>query len=82
MFKIGQKVVCVKATPSGSLKEDEIYTITWVGKGDMGCDAVEVAETRPTGGMENFYSWRFRAIDDDWVDELLESIKADKTVPA
>lgn len=82
MFKIGQKVVCVRPTLSGSLKKNEIYTITWVGKGDMGCDAVEVAETRPTEGMENFYSWRFRAIDDDWVDEVLERINADEAVPA
>jgi hypothetical protein len=72
MFKVGQKVVCIKATQSGSVKDGEIYTVSWVGNcrytGEAG---IRLKETTPTNGKLNFSVWRFREVDENWVDDLL-----------
>ena len=72
MFKIGQKVVCIKETPSGSVKEGEIYTVSWVGNcrytGEVG---IRLIETTPANGKLNFSYWRFREVNEGWVEELL-----------
>ena len=87
MFKIGQKVVCIKAVDV--LTEDEIYTISWIGKSHDNKPAVrlvEVKHSRHSEGLTNFYAWRFREIDDTWVDELLyklmSEVEADELVSA
>lgn len=73
MFKIGQKVVCVE--PSVTLIKNEIYTITWVGKCTRsGALGVRVKEAQPRPQFLNFHYWRFREIDTDWVDEVLEKV--------
>ena len=81
MFKIGQKVVCIKADSDGDLKQDEIYTIHSFTAGGSGVNLVEVKPSTPNAG---FWVWRFREIDDTWVDELLckliEEVEADELV--
>lgn len=73
MFKIGQKVVCVE--PSPTLVKNEIYTITWVGECRVtGALGVRVKEAEPRPQFLNFNYWRFREIDVDWVDEVLEKV--------
>ena len=74
MFKPGQKVVCVKATPSGSVKENEIYTIIEI-IDDVGFGAgVLLKETTPAPPHFSFKIERFRPINDSWVDEVLNEI--------
>ncbi len=68
MFKIGQKVVCIKADADGDLKDKEIYTIHSFTAGGSGVNLVEVEPSTPNAG---FWAWRVRAIDDKWVEELL-----------
>lgn len=87
MFKVGQKVVCIKSTTSGSVNEGEIYTVIWVGNcrytGEVG---VRLKEATPANGKLNFSACRFREIDESWVDELLskliEEVEADELVSA
>ena len=87
MFKVGQKVVCIKA--ADVLTENEIYTISWVGLSHDNKPAVrlvEVKNSRYNEGLTNFYAWRFREIDDTWVEELLcklvEDVEADELLSA
>lgn len=61
MFKVGQKVVCIRATQSGSVKEGEIYTVKAVGFNHE--DWVRLEESNPSQGYANFSAWRFREID-------------------
>ena len=74
MFKIGQKVVCIKADVDGDLKESEIYTIHSFTAGNTGVNLVEVKPSTPNAG---FWIWRFRAIDDKWVDKLLQKLMSE-----
>lgn len=69
MFKVGQKVVCIKATKSGSVKKGEIYTVKSVGFNYE--HWVRLEETNPSPPCINFSAYRFREIETDWVDELL-----------
>ena len=87
MFKVGQKVVCIKAVDV--LIENEIYIISWVGKSHDNKPAVRLVElkhSRHNEGITNFYAWRFREIDDTGVDELLckliEEVEANELVSA
>jgi hypothetical protein len=61
MFKVGQKVVCIKATQSGSVKKGEIYTVKAVGFNYE--DWVQLEETRPSQWYKNFSAWRFRKVE-------------------
>lgn len=82
MFKVGQKVVCIKATQSGSVKEGEIYTVKAVGFNYEYW--VRLEEANPSQGYVNFSAWRFREIETEWVEELLckliEEVEADESV--
>ena len=84
MFKVGQKVVCIKATQSGSVKEGEIYTVKAVGFNYEYW--VQLEETKPSWGHVNFSAWRFRKVETEWVDELLckliEEVEAGELVSA
>lgn len=83
MFKIGQKVVCIKADSDGDLKQDEIYTIHSFTANGSGVNLVEV---KPSTKNPGFWIWRFRKIDDTWVEELLckliEEVEAEELVSA
>lgn len=84
MFKVGQKVVCIKATPSGTVKEGEIYTVKAVGFNYEYW--VRLEETTPAPPHINFSAHRFREIETDWVEELLcklmSEVEADELVSA
>lgn len=73
MFKVGQKVVCVKEPISGSVKKGKIYTVK-----DVGFNYeywVRLEEAIPYGKYKNFSAWRFREIDEAFATEVLEQIK-------
>ena len=88
MFKIGQKVVCVDDTPKpgqvvpGNIpKKGVMYTIRDIyeskfNPGSIGFILDEIRnDIHPLLGHERgFYSWRFRAVDDNWADEILNKI--------
>lgn len=76
-MKVGQKVVCIKA--AGSLIDKEIYTISSIEKKDYGT-AVQVVEVKNGSGYIGFHIWRFREIDTNWVDSLLEGISEDERI--
>lgn len=84
MFKIGQKVVCIKATQSGSIQEGEIYTVNAVGFNYEYW--VRLEEAKPAPPHINFSAYRFREIETEWVDELLcklmEDVEVDELVSA
>ena len=72
MFKKGDKVVCVY--PSEELIKGDVYTIDrfiYNGKG------VILLEEKPSSGELGFYTWRFRLVNNNWVDELLRNIVED-----
>jgi len=71
MFKIGQKVVCIKADEYGLLKKDEIYTVSDINfRG-----SIMVAEVDSRGYLSGYFvKEKFRPIDDDWAKEILERI--------
>jgi len=71
MFKTGQKVVCRTPDEDGDLIKNEIYTIesfTFCGKG------VNLKEVKPSTHHLAFWVNRFRAIDTEWVEEVLRKI--------
>ncbi|HOK13899.1 MAG TPA: hypothetical protein PK007_03120 [Candidatus Kapabacteria bacterium] len=84
MFKVGQKVVCINANGTVYLKEKEIYTV--IGFHEQYPDAVLLAEGKNDIGRKGFWQWRFREIDDSWVEELLcklmSEVEADELVSA
>lgn len=85
MFKVGQKVVCIKGIDE--LKQNEIYTIKWVGLSSIGIPAVSLYEVEPPEPhFTKYLAERFRPIDDVWVDELLckllEEVEAEELVSA
>ena len=67
-FRRGQKVVCVKA--SRDLTKGEIYTISSC----IGDEAVTVKEVQPTDGCIGFWKWRFKPVDDEWANAILNKI--------
>lgn len=73
MLKIGQKVVCVATSPSNSVIEGEIYTVSETFYID-GYNGVSVEEVKPPFPCLAFFAWRFRSIEDSWVDDILEEI--------
>lgn len=80
MFKIGQKIVCVKPDKDGDLIKGEIYTIKEFCYGGQGVHLMEVS---PSGNyISGFWLHRFRPIDNEWAEkvlhELLEEIKVDE----
>lgn len=85
MFKVGQKIVCVKVNPLNTLKEGEIYTVIAVRPSTGGVKLKEQEATDPFSSGY-FAEWRFRPVDDSWVEELLckliEEVEADELVSA
>lgn len=85
MFKIGQKIVCVKVNPLGTLKEGEIYTVIDIRASTGGVKLKEQEATDPYSSGY-FSKHRFRSVDDSWVEELLQKlikeVKADEFMPA
>lgn len=80
MFTIGQKVVCVDPTPSGSIKKNEIYTISWCGE-YHGHLAVELKEAEPSyPSIVNLPESPSVKILMCWVDEMLARITEDEDV--
>lgn len=81
MFKVGQKVVCIKPDDFGLLVKDEIYTVSVVCL-HRGIKVRECFSDNVKNGY--FYSYRFREIEDNWVEELLckliEEVEADELV--
>lgn len=72
-MKVGDKVICIDDTNQlrGGLVKDKIYTIDDIDKdGDL----------RVIGLYWYNFRFRFRKIETDWVDELLESIIEEELV--
>ena len=81
MFKAGQKVVFIKG--SETLIINEVYTIKEIIYNGAG---VTLFEVNPITFSVGFHIWRFRSIDDNWVEELLcklmSEVEADELVSA
>ena len=83
MFKIGQKVVCIKPDADGDLKKGKIYTVVDI---RLLTGGLKLLETRCTGDSYSGYFKpdRFRPVDNSWVDELLckliEEVETDELV--
>ena len=79
MFKVGNKIVCVK--PSISLVKNEIYTIKFI-KADGGLMLEEVIPK--TFNCNGFKPERFRKVDYDFADsvltKLIEGFETEKLV--
>lgn len=79
MFKVGDKIVCVK--PSISLVKNEIYTIRFI-KDDGGLQLVEVEPK--TEWCNGFKPERFRKVDYNFADsvltKLIEEFKSEELV--
>jgi hypothetical protein len=71
-FRRGQKVVCAKA--SRDLIKGKIYTI----QSCIGDEAVTIEEIIPTDGCIGFWKWRFKPVDDEWADGILNKIIEEK----
>ncbi len=75
-FEIGDKVVCLNAKRRmfqlGGLKENEIYTIIGFNPFDGGLILREVKS--PQSGFNAYARDRFRKLDYEFVDNLIESI--------
>jgi len=69
MFKIGQKIVCIDTSKADNLILNEIYTVT--GTVPNIPNTVTIKEVKPNRGTLGFWAWRFRAIQTDWVDDIL-----------
>lgn len=88
MWKIGQKVVCVDDVPRlisnnnlNTPKKDIIYTIREIyeSKSQPGQLALVLNEIKneiiPGLGRERgFHSWRFRLVDEEWAEDILNKI--------
>ncbi len=83
-FKIGEKVVCSNSTPRlyklGGLTKNQIYTIIGFNPFDGGLILREVKS--PKSGFHAYAKDRFRKLDYNFVDEILESInpKEEETI--
>ena len=69
MFKVGDKVVCIK--PSISLVKNEMYTIKSI-KADGGLKLEEVIPK--TFNCDGFKPERFRRVDYDFADSVLAKL--------
>jgi hypothetical protein len=70
-FKIGETIVCV--SPIDEIAKDEMYTIKEIHY-VLGAFAFEIMEV---DRYISFYNWRFRKLDYDFANNLLETIKED-----
>lgn len=78
MFKVGQKVVCIKADDFGYLQKDEVYEIRGFCYNGQGIHLIGI---HPTQNLDNgFWIDRFRPIDDSWVEELLCKLMSEAEV--
>lgn len=59
-FKVGQKVVCIEETPSGSVKEGEIYTV--IGYSKVHPQGVLLKEAVSKHGDAGFWEHRFKSL--------------------
>lgn len=82
MFRVGQRVVCIDANNGQLLIENVIYTVAGYSK--LHSHGVILKEIASVPHFVGFWEHRFRAVDDNWVDELLdklvEEIDADELV--
>ncbi len=74
-FKIGEPVVCIK--PTGNLVKNEIYTIAMV---RLNGECINVIEAQNHLGYDGYHSWRFRKLDYDFVEEVLEMVMDEQLV--
>ncbi len=80
-FKVGQKVVCIE--PIEELTNGEIYTVTNANVdafNDYGIMVKGITATKILGKTLFYLSSRFRAIDDSWVENILEEIECDEVI--
>ena len=75
MFKLNQKVVCIDATNTPQLKENEIYTISSLADVPDEGFAVTLKEAEPSVGFKYFTAIRFREIDDKFASDILSYIE-------
>ena len=69
MFRVGQKVVCIKPDEDGDLVKGEIYTVIDV---RLSTGGVKLREAKCTGFFSGYFRPdRFRPVDNDWAEELL-----------
>jgi len=80
MFKIGNKVVCIDDIGAENLVENDIYTVKACWEDGRG-GALLLNEAEPNFGHVAFYPNRFRLVEDNWVEEVLENINVCKDVP-
>lgn len=86
MFKVGQKVVCIKSSTIAIINvvEGEIYTVTGYSKVHPRGVLLKEAVSNPV--EVGFWEHRFRPVDDTWVEQLLckliEEVEADELVSA
>lgn len=88
-FKVGQRVVCIEAPPNGygyyasekSPKKGDMLTIRTVEDSQVGCslrfkELINPILRYTQGYYEcQFRSFRFRPLDEDFADEVLEKVK-------
>lgn len=71
-FKIGEKVVCVKAIDG--LIKGEIYTVKSLM--EIAMRVIEYDESTEVHYI-HYYNWRFRKVDYKFADELLKTLEQD-----
>lgn len=69
MFKVGQKLICIAAT--GNLVNGKIYTVSEVFPERQG---VRVREAKNLPGFFSFKGERFKPVDEDFTDNVLNEI--------
>lgn len=75
MFKIGEKVVCIK--PIDGLNKNEIYTISYISpRGGL----ILKEDVAIKIGYALFHGWRFRKLDYDFVKQVCNMIEEDNLV--
>ena len=73
MFKVNQKVICIKPDADGDLVKDRIYIVSAIREGTGG---IQVEGAICTGFNSGYFAeWRFRPFDDKWAEEVLRRIK-------
>jgi len=83
-FRVGEKVVCVVPTESGSIKKDKVYTVfglhTCSFTGKLG---LILKEATPAHRKKAFWCWRFRPIDElsnTTYDEVMQWIESGQPI--
>lgn len=79
MFKTGDKVVCIDDLGAENLVKNDIYTVKDCWDDGIG-GALLLFEAKPNLGHFAFYPNRFRKVEDNWVDELIERISVSEEV--